>query len=196
MVFHRYIFLLNGSNLNNSWASCGVWGLSGCGGRSYEELLWPDPLHCFHSKGFWVRSLHIHPSCQLLVCVEPARAPVFSLSELNPIRQRCVKDSRAQLSSALPWTQSNAIPCWWLSHKHTQITRLRSWPQTDHICELKTGFHCNRPAKILPPLPLSKPHLPPCLTSAFPLVPLVIFLSLHSLSVLLIVLHASSEGCQ
>ena len=61
-----------------------VWGISGWGAGSHQELEWPDPLHCFQSNGCWVRSLHIHPSCQLLVCVETARPPVYSPSKLVP----------------------------------------------------------------------------------------------------------------
>lgn len=46
-----------------------------------------------------------------------------------------------------------------------------SWPQSDHICQLKRGFHFNCPARILPSSSLSKPHLPPCLRSGFPFFP-------------------------
>lgn len=165
-VWYFIIFFQNDSNLNTSWTSYGVWGLSGCGSGSHEELVWPDPLHCFHSKGCWVCSLHIYPSCQLFVCVEPARPPVFSLSELNPIRQKCVRNGHglAQLCSALP-AQPNATPSWWLSPTNTGHLPTKLTSACPYLWV--KGFHCNRLAKILPSLSLSKPHLPPCLLSAF-----------------------------
>lgn len=81
---------------------------------------------------------------------------MYSLSDLIPSRQKCVRVSPAQ---------SNAAPSWWLSLRPPQVTLLQSWTQSDHSCLLNRGFHCDRPAPNLPSSSLFQTT--PCSMSAF-----------------------------
>ena len=69
------------------------------------ELERPDPLHCSHWKGCWVSSLHIHPSCQLSVCVEPARPSVYWIPS-----GMCVRDGQGSTQLSLMPLLPNGFP--------------------------------------------------------------------------------------
>lgn len=94
MFCYSCIFSLNVTNPHEQLEH-----LCGRGGGNQQELVWPDPHHCFHSKSCWVCSLHNHPSCQILVWT-----PNVSLCELNPTSQEMYEGwlSSAQLSPARP----------------------------------------------------------------------------------------------
>lgn len=77
-----------------------VWGLSGCGGGSHKDLVWPELPYCFHWKGCWVSSAY--PSFLPVVglCWTRQSCSLFSLwAETQKPEMR---EGRPNLSSAQP----------------------------------------------------------------------------------------------
>lgn len=130
----------------------------------------------------------ILPASHWFVLKQPGRQ--FVLSELNPIRQSCVREGQGSASSARCHSLLMTFPQTHTGHRPMNLTSV--WPDFS----VKQRF------------PLQSSGANSALVVSFPnhtfprvcflgfLFPLVVFLSLHSLSVLLIVLHASAEWCQ
>lgn len=145
----------------------------GCGGGNYQELVWFDPFHCFHSKGL-LGSLPAYPSLlpAIGLCWSSQAFSLFSLWAESHQAEMC--EGRPKLSSAQP-CQLSLMPL-----------PPNDFPTDTHrspagVCQLKRGFHCNCPGTNSALVVSFQNHTFPRVCFLGFLFPLVEFLSLHSL---------------